>query len=86
MIFKVFSLYDNKVQKFRSPFVQFDEKEAQADYVRAVESGKIERGFARDNDLYCIGTFDDSTGSIVSESTLVVKGISFTPDGGLKNE
>jgi hypothetical protein len=75
---KVYSIYDEKVRAFASPFFMPNDAvalRAFADNVNKEDSSIHEH--PEDYTLFCLGNFDDQTGEISSEKKSLGNGVQF---------
>jgi len=66
---KLYSLYDAKAQLFGAPnLFQNDATAVRAMYSFAQQSGTTVHDYPDDFSVFCLGTFDDGSGHIASET------------------
>lgn len=81
---KVFGVYDQKVNAFMQPFTMESEGQALrafSDHVNNPES--IWCRHPKDFTLYCLGTFDESSGEFVNERSFVVEASTVKIENGV---
>lgn len=75
MELKVFCIKDTKVG-FMSPFLQVNEAVAIREFGNLINSGNsVVSANYEDMELHCLGSFNQDTGSIVSNVEFVIKGV-----------
>lgn len=73
MILKIFAIYDAKAEAYNQPFFLHNEGQATRGFSDAVnDKNSIMGKHPADFTLFRIGTFDDSTSTITSESPIVL--------------
>ena len=75
MNYKIFAIKDVKVG-FMQPFIQVNEAVAVREFSNIVNSGTslVSLNY-QDMELYCLGTFSQDTGELVSDVSYVCKGV-----------
>ena len=76
MITGLYCIKDTKTT-FWKPFVHHNDLSAQREFSNLVNSGnELVSANVEDFELWCLGTYDDVTGAIVSELKFICNGVS----------